>query len=94
MSYLSSCITMEDIMSVIQEDFSSIIFLDFFADLEDPRIERHKLYPLDEIFLTTLCANICDAQSWEDIEDFGKAKIEFLKKYLPYKNGIPSHDTF
>ncbi len=81
-------------MSVIQEDFSSIIFLDFFADLEDPRIERHKLYPLDEIFLTTLCANICDAQSWEDIEDFGKAKIEFLKKYLPYKNGIPSHDTF
>lgn len=41
-----------------------------------------------------MCAKICDAQSWEDIQDFGEAKIEFLKKYLPYKNGIPPHDTF
>ena len=76
------------------ENFSSIAFLDFFTELEDPRLERHKLYPLDEILLTTLCAKICDAESWEDIQDFGEAKIEFLRKYLPYKNGIPSHDTF
>lgn len=78
----------------VTEDFSSIAFLDFFTELEDPRIERHKLYPLNEILLTTLCAKICDSQSWEDIQDFGEAKIEFLRQYLPYKNGIPSHDTF
>ena len=78
----------------ITEDFSSIAFLDFFTELEDPRLERHKLYPLNEILLTTLCAKICDAESWEDIQDFGEAKIEFLRKYLPYKNGVPSHDTF
>ncbi len=78
----------------VEEDFSSIAFLDFFTELEDPRIERHKLYPLNEILLTTLCAKICDAQSWEDIQDFGEAKIRFLRKYLPYENGIPSHDTF
>ncbi|QVL55635.1 MAG: ISAs1 family transposase [Simkaniaceae bacterium] len=76
------------------EDFSSIAFLDFFTELEDPRLERRKLYPLDEILLTTLCAKICDAESWEDIQDFGEAKIGFLRKYLAYKNGIPSHDTF
>lgn len=76
------------------EDFSSIAFLDFFSEVEDPRLDRHKLYPLNEILLTTLCAKICDAESWEDIQDFGEAKLEFLKKYLPYKNGIPSHDTF
>ena len=35
------------------EDFSSIAFLDFFADFEDPRMDRHKLYPLNEILLTT-----------------------------------------
>ena len=75
------------------ESFNSLSFLDFFTDLEDPRIERHKLYPLNELLLTTLCAKICDAQSWEDIQDFGEARIEFLRKYLPYKNGIPSHDT-
>lgn len=78
----------------ITEDYSSIAFLDFFADLEDPRINRHKLYPLNEILFTTLCAQVCDAKSWEDIQDFGEAKIDFLKKYLPYENGIPSHDTF
>ncbi len=77
-----------------EENFSTIAFLDFFTDLEDPRIERHRLYPLDEILLTTLCATICDAQSWEDIQDFGEAKLPFFKKYLPYTNGIPSHDTF
>jgi len=76
------------------EDFSTIAFLDYFSDIEDPRIDRHKLYPLDEIFLTTLCAKICDADSWEDIQDFGEAKIDFLKQYLPYEKGIPSHDTF
>lgn len=76
------------------EDYRSIAFLDFFADLEDPRIDRHKLYPLDEVLLTTLCAYICDAKSWEDIQEFGETRLDFLKKYLPYKNGIPSHDTF
>lgn len=77
-----------------EEDISSIAFLDYFSDIEDPRLDRHKLYPLNEIFLTTLCAKICDADSWEDIQDFGEAKIEFLQRYLPYANGIPSHDTF
>lgn len=76
------------------EGYQSIAFLDFFADLEDPRIDRHKLYPLDEILLTTLCAYICDAKSWEDIQEFGETRLDFLKKYLPYENGIPSHDTF
>ncbi len=76
------------------EDYRTIAFLDFFADLEDPRIDRHKLYPLDEILLTTLCAYICDAKSWEDIQEFGETRLDFLKKYLPYENGIPSHDTF
>ena len=76
------------------EDFSSIACLDFLADLEDPRIDRHKLYPLNEILLTTLCAQICDAKSWEISQDFGEAKIDFLKKYLPFENGVPSHDTF
>ncbi|NGX33955.1 MAG: hypothetical protein K1060chlam1_00299 [Candidatus Anoxychlamydiales bacterium] len=76
------------------EDFSTITFLDYFSHIEDPRIDRHKLYPLNEIFLTTLCAKICGAESWEDIEDFGRAKINFLKNYLPFEYGIPSHDTF
>jgi hypothetical protein len=69
-------------------------FLDYFTDLEDPRIERKKLYPMSEILLTTLCAVISGAEGWQDVENFGKAKVHFLKEYLPFKNGIPSDDTF
>jgi len=69
-------------------------FLDHFENLEDPRIERKKLYPMSEILFTTLCAVISGAEGWQDVENFGKSKINFLKQYLPFKNGIPSDDTF
>lgn len=69
-------------------------FLDVFGELEDPRREHRKLYPMAEILFVTLCGLICGAESWIDVETFGQAKLEFLKKYLPFENGIPSDDTF
>jgi predicted transposase YbfD/YdcC len=68
-------------------------FLDYFSKLTDPRIERCKLHPVDEILLLTVSGIMCGAETWEDIEEFGLAKEELLKKLLPYKNGIPSDDT-
>jgi predicted transposase YbfD/YdcC len=68
-------------------------FLDIFGQLDDPRIDRKKLHPMPEILLLTLCAVICGAESWDDIETFGYAKVEFLRRYLPYVHGIPSDDT-
>ena len=68
-------------------------FLDVFGQLDDPRIDRKKLHPMPEILLLTLCAVICGAESWDDIETFGQAKVEFLRRYLPYTHGIPSDDT-
>jgi predicted transposase YbfD/YdcC len=68
-------------------------FFDYFKDLEDPRIERTKLYSMSEILLLALCGVISGCKNFESIEDYGKAKIDFLRKYLPYKNGTPSDDT-
>lgn len=68
-------------------------FLDIFGKLEDPRKERCKLHPMPEILFLTLCSVICGAESWIDIEDFGYAKLNFLQRYLPYDNGVPSDDT-
>ena len=68
-------------------------FLDIFGQLADPRIERKKLHPMPEILLLTLCAVICGAESWDDIERFGKSKLMFLRQYLPYEPGIPSDDA-
>jgi predicted phosphoadenosine phosphosulfate sulfurtransferase len=47
-----------------------------------------------EILLVTLCGSVCGAEGWQDIEDYGNAQIDFLRKLLPYKNGIPSDDIF
>jgi len=68
-------------------------FLDFFKEIPDHRMERRKLYSVEEILLLTFCGIISGSDSWEDIEMYGEIKLEELKRYLPYKNGIPSDDT-
>lgn len=68
-------------------------FVDDFSHLTDPRAKRNQLYGLEEILLLSLCACICGAEGWQDVEDFGKLKIAYLRRYLDYKNGTPSDDT-
>lgn len=68
-------------------------FLDEFESLEDPRIERCKLHPMQEILFLTICGVLCGCESWEDLETFGESKQDFLREYLPYANGSPSDDT-
>lgn len=65
-----------------------------FSKLEDPRIDRQKLHQLMDILVIAICAVICGAETWVDIENFGKARIEWFKKFLELPHGIPSHDTF
>ena len=65
----------------------------FFSGMVDPRINRNKKHSLIDIIVLTIIAVICGAESWDAIELFGKTKVGFLKKILPLRNGIPSHDT-
>ena len=67
-------------------------FLSHFADLPDPRQALKVLYPLDEVLLLTLCAVICGADGWVSVSLFGKTKLDFLRRFLPFANGVPSHD--
>ncbi len=69
-------------------------FLDHFGVIEDPRMQRNQLYSVAEILLVTLLAVICGAEGWQDVENYGKSKIQYLRCYLPYAYGIPSDDTF
>lgn len=65
-----------------------------FEHVEDPRVERTKEHPLLNILVIAICGVICGADSWTEIEQFGKAKQSWLAKFLDLSNGIPSHDTF
>lgn len=64
-----------------------------FAAVEDPRVERTKRHNLLDILILAICGVICGAEGWVEIEEFGKAKEEWLKEVLELPNGIPSHDT-
>ncbi len=65
-----------------------------FGSITDPRIERQKLHLLIDILSIAICASVCGADKWEDVEDFGKAKEDWFKTFLVLPNGVPSHDTF
>ena len=67
--------------------------LKHFQAITDPRVERSKKYPLDEIFFITICAVISGADNWVMIEEFGQAKQAWFEEQLTLENGIPSHDT-
>ena len=68
-------------------------FIENFNQLEDPRIEIKKLYPLIEIVFLVVCAKICGAESFREYARFGQAKITLLQERLPFANGIPSKAT-
>ena len=63
-----------------------------FDCIRDPRVERNRLYPLNEILLLAVCAMISGAEGWEAMEEFGREKLPWLRKFAPFANGIPSHD--
>lgn len=65
-----------------------------FEDVTDPRVNRGCNYPLIEMVLVALCGAICDCNTWTDVAAFGKCKLTWFRKFLPFENGIPSHDTF
>jgi predicted transposase YbfD/YdcC len=68
--------------------------LTHFQALADPRLERSRLHDLLDIVAITICAVICGADSWVDVQKYGEAKQDWLAGFLRPPNGIPSHDTF
>lgn len=67
--------------------------LEHFQDLEDPRTSYLIEHRLLDIIGLTICAVLCGADSWVEIELYGNAKQAWLKSFLCLPNGIPSHDT-
>jgi len=66
--------------------------LEHVALLKDPRIDRHKRHALLDIVVLTICAAVSGAEGWQDIAAFGHEKLRWLRRFIPLKNGVPSHD--
>lgn len=72
-----------------------VSFEEHFKDVADPRKKQKSIqHKLIDIIAITICATISGADSWDDIELYGKEKEKWLKTFLELPHGIPSHDTF
>jgi predicted transposase YbfD/YdcC len=65
-----------------------------FREVKDPRTGRQVDHFLIEIITIAVCAVICGADGWVEVEEFGKAKEQWFRTFLILPHGIPSHDTF
>ena len=65
-----------------------------FASVKDPRIGNAKRHLLSDILVIAICAAICGADTWVEVELWAKANRKWLRTFLAVPNGIPSHDTF
>jgi predicted transposase YbfD/YdcC len=68
--------------------------LHYFSALVDKRMRQKVTYDLAEVIALAICAVIGGADSWEEIEMFGHAKIDWFKGFLALENGVPSDQTF
>ena len=67
--------------------------LAYFSKIADPRVSRSRLHPLSSMLVLSLCAVVCGANSFVEIEMFGKVREKWLRSFLDFPNGVPSHDT-
>lgn len=76
------------------ENLPKISLTRLFEDMNDPRVVGRCTYPLVEVVLIGICAVLCGAETWTEVEEFGESKRGWLATFLKLEQGIPSHDTF
>jgi predicted transposase YbfD/YdcC len=72
---------------------AKIALIDHFSALSDPRQSWKVIYPLPEILLLILAATLAGADDFVEIEEWGNENLVFLRTFLAYEHGIPSHDA-
>src|SRR3546814_266891 len=70
-------------------------FSTYFSSVKDSRRTHrgHFLYPLEKILFLSVSAILSGMDDWTSITMFGRAKLDWLRQYYPYRNGIPSRDV-
>jgi len=68
-------------------------YINFFEEVDDYRVTGRCFHFLGDILMLSLCAFLSGADDFEEVEDYGIEKIDFLSTFLYLPHGIPSHDT-
>src|SRR5271157_3280328 len=66
------------------------LLLDHFSRIEDKRNPEGVAHKLNEILLLCVCATIAECDSFDAISDWGRAHLDFLRRFLSFDWGVPS----
>jgi predicted transposase YbfD/YdcC len=69
-------------------------FEDHFQAVDDPRVVPRCTHSLHTILFVAVAATVAGADGPEDMAKFAKRKAEWLKQFVDFSGGVPSHDTF
>src|SRR5215813_14133705 len=65
------------------------------AAVPDPRRQCKNLrHALVDVLAIGFCGVLCGCDDFVEIEEFGRSKETFFRRFLELDNGIPAHDTF
>jgi len=59
----------------------------------DPRMQGKVTYKASTIMLAALAGIIAGGQTWNEVADYGAAKVDVLRLFDPTIEQAPSHDT-
>ena len=65
-----------------------------FSEIEDPPVERTPVHLLKDILIIGILSVIAVTKVWEDMQNYGLSKYDWLEQFLALPEGIPSADTF
>jgi len=65
-----------------------------FSEIEDLRVERSRVHVFTDILIIGILSVIAGGKGWEDMENYGLSKYEWLERFLVLSKGIPSSTLF
>ncbi len=76
---------------MVEEELPKL--LAHFTVVPNPRA-HNVCHKLEDILVIAICAVICGADSFTEVEQYAQGNRAWLKTFLELSNGVPSHDTF
>jgi hypothetical protein len=69
---------------------------DYLEAINDPRRAEYGniRYKLIDLIVIAFTAALCGYEEYEEMEEFGRLKQNFLKNFLELPNGIPDESAF
>ncbi|MEZ9063888.1 MULTISPECIES: ISAs1 family transposase [unclassified Vibrio] len=67
--------------------------IEHLSVIEDTRSDINQKHDLIDVMFLVISAIASGCEGWQDIEFYGEEKLSWLRKYRPFKHGIPRRHT-